>query len=117
MGERVKFNLNTLAGRKAAWAWLVKTFGYPPRSHPPTPPSLDLIVTKDGVPFEDQAEGIRQFKAAALRRESVTRDRRWNHYGSKESSYRRQLTQRTRVIAVRCPRVRVHHAARRWRND
>lgn len=30
----------------------------------------DLIVTKNGVPFEDQQEGIRQFKAAALRRHS-----------------------------------------------
>jgi predicted RNA-binding Zn-ribbon protein involved in translation (DUF1610 family) len=27
---------------------------------------LDLVVTKGGIPFEDQAEGVRQFKAAAL---------------------------------------------------
>lgn len=27
----------------------------------------DLIVTRNGVPFEDQMEGIRQFKEAAFR--------------------------------------------------
>lgn len=26
----------------------------------------DLLVTRNGVPFEDQAEGLRQFKAACL---------------------------------------------------
>lgn len=26
----------------------------------------ELIVTKNGIPFEDQAEGVRQFKAACL---------------------------------------------------
>ena len=48
-----KFNLETLEGRKAAWAWLVSRFGN------------SLIVTKDGIPFEDQTEGIRQFKNAS----------------------------------------------------
>jgi hypothetical protein len=26
----------------------------------------DLVVTRDGVPFKDQAEGVRQFKAACV---------------------------------------------------
>lgn len=30
-------------------------------------PVPDLVVTKGGVPFEDQAEGVRQFKAACER--------------------------------------------------
>ncbi len=50
--EEPSFDLQTLEGRKAAWQWLVRRF--------------ELIVTKDGVPFEDQAEGIRQFKQAAI---------------------------------------------------
>lgn len=32
-------------------------------------PPLDLIVTRNGVPFEDQAEGVRAFKAACLKEE------------------------------------------------
>ncbi len=54
IGEQ--FNLETLDGRKAAWAWLVERFGKP-----------ELVVTKDGVPFDDQVEGIRQFKAQAIK--------------------------------------------------
>jgi hypothetical protein len=57
VGEQPRFNLETLEGRKAAWDWMQKKFGNP------------VVVTKGGVPFEDQAEGIRQFKAAALRSE------------------------------------------------
>lgn len=32
-------------------------------------PPLDLIVTRNGIPFDDQAEGIRAFKAACLKEE------------------------------------------------
>jgi hypothetical protein len=53
-----QFNLETMEGRKDAWNWMEQRFSKTP-----------LIVTKDGVPFEDQAEGMRQFKAAALRSE------------------------------------------------
>lgn len=60
--EQPQFNLETLEGRKAAWSWLEEKFGNP------------LVVTKDGVPFEDQGEGIRQFKAAAQRTEQQEHD-------------------------------------------
>jgi hypothetical protein len=53
--DKPQFNLETLDGRKAAWEWLTKQFENP------------LIVTKGGVPMEDQLEGISQFKDAALK--------------------------------------------------
>jgi hypothetical protein len=30
---------------------------------------IPLVVTRNGVPFEDQAEGLRQFKAACVKTE------------------------------------------------
>jgi hypothetical protein len=43
-------------------------------THDQKPP--DLVVTKDGIPFKDQAEGIRQFKAACRRSEAQSNEQR-----------------------------------------
>ncbi len=63
----MKFDLETLDGRKRAWEWLVQRFGKP---------DSELIVTKDGIPFEDQAEGIRQFKEQSRKPENLREEQK-----------------------------------------
>ena len=42
----------------------------------------ELVVTKDGVPFADQAEGIRKFKEACLASKAPPRSRRGRFPGT-----------------------------------